>query len=223
MHPSLKVLSQATLVLLALGLFGLSGAALGKPQTATQVQVGAALFAFGCALVFVATRFSEPGKRKAAGTAIGILGVIVWMMSAIFGPVFASARAASITTTCLSNLKGLSLALATYLYDSNDTYPPADRWLTLSRPYGAEAKHCGRAESPFSYALNENLGGLKLAEIQDVAKTVELFEMNATIPDALGTRRDLVRRHGQGGFFSFCDTHVRHSRDDAEAGLIWKP
>lgn len=223
MHPSLKLLCQTTLVLLALGLFGLSGAALGKPQTATQVQVGAALFAFGCALVFAATRFSEPGKRKAAGTAIGILGVIVWMMSAIFGPVFASARAASITTTCLSNLKGLSLALATYLYDSNDTYPPADQWLTLSRPYGAEAKHCGMAKSPFSYGMNNSLSGMKLTEIEDFAKTVELFEMEATVSDAHGTRRDLERRHGQVGFFSYSDTHVRASRDDAEAGLIWKP
>ena len=47
--------------------------------------------------------------------------------------------------------------------------------------------------------------------------------MDATVPDAHGTRRDLARRHGRAGYFSFCDNHVRHSRDDAEAGLTWMP
>ena len=134
MHPSVKFLCQATLVFLALGFFALSGAALGKPRSATDVQAGAAFFAGGCALVFAATRFSEPGKRKSAATAMGVGGVIFWMMSAIFVPVFASARQAGITTTCMSNLKSTSVALATYSADEDDTYPPADRWLTLSRP-----------------------------------------------------------------------------------------
>ena len=51
---------------------------------------------------------------------------IIALLAAILFPVFASSKQASKKTVCLSNLKGMGIAFALYLSDSDGVYPSCD-------------------------------------------------------------------------------------------------
>jgi prepilin-type N-terminal cleavage/methylation domain-containing protein/prepilin-type processing-associated H-X9-DG protein len=71
------------------------------------------------------------GKKTRGFTLIELLVVIaiIAILAAILFPVFAKAREKARQTSCLSNLKQLSLAVLQYTNDNNETYPPLDNWM----------------------------------------------------------------------------------------------
>src|SRR5687768_5842679 len=84
-----------------------------------------------------------PSRRSRRGfTLIELLVVIaiIAILAAILFPVFAAAREAARKTSCLSNLKQMSLAVSMYVSD-NELYPvysyPSGsvRWHTILQPY----------------------------------------------------------------------------------------
>lgn len=136
--------------LAACALLALAGAAVSKAPTPAQINL--AMISAGVALaLFAGLTFSvEAAKRKEALIGLGAVAAMAFLGASIFVPVFSSARAASANTTCISNVKRLGIAIQIYLADSNDFFPPSDRWLTRTRAYGAAEFHCPRATSPFS-------------------------------------------------------------------------
>jgi prepilin-type N-terminal cleavage/methylation domain-containing protein len=74
------------------------------------------------------------GKKTRGFTLIELLVVIaiIAILAAILFPVFAKAREKARQTSCLSNLKQLSLAILQYTNDNNETYPPTG-WFLLAR------------------------------------------------------------------------------------------
>jgi len=71
-------------------------------------------------------------RRHSAFTLIELLVVIaiIAILAAILFPVFAQAREKARQTSCLSNMKQVSLAVLMYVQDYDETYPKADFWDT---------------------------------------------------------------------------------------------
>jgi prepilin-type N-terminal cleavage/methylation domain-containing protein/prepilin-type processing-associated H-X9-DG protein len=71
-------------------------------------------------------------RRRPAFTLIELLVVIaiIAILAAILFPVFAQAREKARQTSCLSNLKQLSLAVNMYVQDYDENYPKASFWNT---------------------------------------------------------------------------------------------
>jgi prepilin-type N-terminal cleavage/methylation domain-containing protein/prepilin-type processing-associated H-X9-DG protein len=78
-------------------------------------------------------------KKQRAFTLIELLVVIaiIAILAAILFPVFARAREKARQTSCLSNLKQLSLAMLMYAQDYDETWPPAYYYdATWTQEYG---------------------------------------------------------------------------------------
>jgi hypothetical protein len=89
-------------------------------------------FLLAVTLTIVAIRISPREKWRKAATEIGTFLAVTWTLVGIINPVFLSARAARTTTVCMSNAKHLALDLLIYEADSDDHFPPAKAWRTLS-------------------------------------------------------------------------------------------
>src|SRR6266852_2791150 len=72
-------------------------------------------------------------RRREGFTLIELLVVIaiIAILAAILFPVFAQAREKARAASCLSNNKQIGLAVAMYLQDYDETYPPAVDPVTL--------------------------------------------------------------------------------------------
>jgi prepilin-type N-terminal cleavage/methylation domain-containing protein/prepilin-type processing-associated H-X9-DG protein len=93
-------------------------------------------------------------NKRIAFTLIELLVVIaiIAILAAILFPVFAQARESARQTSCLSNVKQLSLAWVLYLGDNDETFPPhvTERTAPAGTPDTAEAR------APYSYKTKLN-------------------------------------------------------------------
>jgi hypothetical protein len=135
-----------------------------------------------------------------------IIGLVLW-------PVFAQEKG-SRHDRCLSNLKGLGIALIIYATDFDDRPPPRDVWLDAIYPYTKNhtIEHCDlvTGEGLSGYALN--------AGVTDLSDKVKNAATEPLVYDSVNLARnasDLFTslpkpgRHRGGNFVVFADDHAK--------------
>lgn len=149
------------------------------------------------------------------------------MVAAFFGvgiiPLWTSQRAAQGHSNNISNVKQLGTAMVLYMSDLQDTYPPSNQWLTLTKAYGSGEFHCFLSKAHFTYAMNDKLSSFPATSIEEPNATALIFEMKAQVPNAHGSQRDLDPHHGGGSVYGFTDTHAKFWRPGAEPVVRWNP
>jgi len=167
------------------------------------------------ALIAGAVALSRGGAVARAGIGIALaLGAVVLGVGSLRASAFAR------ETSCLSNVKQLSVAMANYAMDYDDRLPAADDWQFATLPYAknlgilccpsdfiSDPKGTGGAET--SYTMNAGLSHVKVATVADPYRTLLLFEGGPTA----GGPDDAIYRHRGGLNASCADYHAQwHSR-----------
>ena len=148
-------------------------------------------------------------------------------MMQLLAPVVSRAQEKAKQTSCLSNMKQLSIAFMMYAND-NDALPD-ETWAADIFDYikNKQVFACAsRPEIPVGYAMNEALLGVELANIARPSQTVLLFETNKGGDNPIGGPDDVPDEgvHNEGINCAFADGHavwvpVEQARDLLEQGL----
>ncbi|MEQ1821542.1 MAG: hypothetical protein ABL949_03445 [Fimbriimonadaceae bacterium] len=229
---------RAILVLL-LGILGVCLVAFGflltvKTTNSRQITTGFGLVTLGVLLAISYVRMSTPSPvepfsptnrqiRNERGVMMGAVLMIAAFVGLFIIPVWVSNRVAQGLTQTKSNMRKLVTSLAVYSSEFNEHYPPSDRWLTASKPYGAGEFRCFMSRSPYSYAMNDALSSRNTVELDDPSSTVVLFEMQASVANAHGSFKDLDAHHGGGAQYGMADTRAAFWQPGFDSNMRWNP
>ena len=115
--------------------------------------------------------------------------------------------------SCQSNLKQVMLGILQYAQDYNENYPPARKWIDEIFPYvrNEQIFRCPAlpAGDNYGYALNQNLGALNLAKMDNIAQTVAIYETDSLVRNEFGAGEERAYRHLGGSNLAFADGHVK--------------
>lgn len=163
------------------------------------------------------TAMSAPEEQKQTTTrwrlvevlvAVGILAVL----AAVLFPVFARSRDKARVTSCLSNVKQISLAMMMYAKDYDGYLPNASTWTEDLMPYCKNEAifQCPTEPlEPSSYAMVRRWSEANLEDIPDRDQTVLIYEANRDGTPAF--------RHHGGLNVGFADGHAKwYSEEDWE-------
>lgn len=157
---------------------------------------------------------AKPGQIPTIGpAAIGAIAV----GAAILFPMFSNAREQAREAVCMNNMKQLAMAAHLYADDYDGRLPSMTLWRTQLKPY--LRKPIEEMQCPCGgtiYAMNKNMAGLKLSQIQDPGNKVLFFEADPDLPNASGSRANAAFAHDGEGTFAFVDTHVERLREAPE-------
>jgi prepilin-type processing-associated H-X9-DG protein len=119
------------------------------------------------------------------------------------------------TESCQWNMRQLSTALLMYEQDWDGYLPPLWSWQSGLPPYAKDPRiyQCPSDKAGNSYALNENLVGLRTEEIIRPEATLLFFESNLHLPNAEGLEHVVARppRHFKRNNWAFLDGHAKSS------------
>jgi len=113
---------------------------------------------------------------------------IIAVLAAILFPVFAQAREKARQTTCINNMRQLSVAVAMYTQDNRDQYfpdPKTQPWSTYLSSLGSAAgifhcpstKHAGNQAAP-DYGFDSYLFGKAMSKVQYPSTGIMLADIN---------------------------------------------
>jgi prepilin-type processing-associated H-X9-DG protein len=129
---------------------------------------------------------------------------------------------------CLRQVRDLSLALLMYSDENNETFPPADHWCDAILPFVKDHDKkifvCPDAQNQTcSYALNKNIAGKPLADIDQPADCIAVFESDMGWNKA-GDASDLPKpaRHNTGNNYGYADGHAKWAKAEYMTEF-WKP
>jgi prepilin-type processing-associated H-X9-DG protein len=135
-------------------------------------------------------------------------------------------------STCISNLKQLSMATSMYSEDYGEL-PPCSRWSEAiesrvskaadSAAYRAEHPfQCPAAETKASYGMNSALDRLSMEKIDLPAYTVLYFEAEAPYRSFAGGKQNVAaERHSLGANYAFVDGHSKYFYPKAAGSISW--
>lgn len=183
------------------------------------------------ALVQMGKDKSLTGQKLAvAGVVISAIGVIlmpIFILSAALFPVFSQARDKARATGCLSHVKQISMSMMMYSSDYNDTLPASGKWVEAISTYvpNKMVLRCPSARSlETCYAMNSKLNKIDIKKIKSPVDTAMIFE---SIPgnDPNGGKELLPSpgRHYRTNNIGFADGHVKRTRDEDLAFVKWDP
>jgi prepilin-type processing-associated H-X9-DG protein len=118
-------------------------------------------------------------------------------------------------SSCLSNVKQITLAMLMFADDHDEHLPKADRWIEDLMPYvrSEEVFKCPDDDSGArsSYAMNSALSGLALKEIKDPSNLVLVFETNKPGNNPAGGPEAVQLRHNNGRYavYGYVDGHAK--------------
>lgn len=158
-------------------------------------------------------------------SAPGILRVDGLKTAMLAAPEVMAGRAATLKDTSQSNLKQLALGIMQYAQDHDEKMPDADSWVTEIMPYvqsGAVFQDPAVLGGKWGYAYNRNLSGVSLADVDDPAATVLLFESATGKKNAADAGKSLpaVGRHDGGTNYAFVDGHIHWQADGSKPSFL---
>ena len=170
------------------------------------------------------------GKGLAiAGIVLSTISIVLTpgILMALLMPALSRARTQARTVVLQSNAKQICLAMALYCEENEGSFPPADNWPDVLKPYiGNEiilispfAPEAGR-----TWAMNQHLDGRKLSDIKQPAETVFIFEARFNSPPAGGSELLPESPRGRRGYvIGFVDGHIECVPPERLDELIWAP
>ena len=163
----------------------------------------------------------ELNARGGHGLAIGAIVVSGAMalclpiFAAIILPVLSQARRSAAATSCLSNVKQLSLGVLMYTQDYDERVPIGRSWTNGLLPY---TKNVGlhicpvQRQVPYGYAMNARVSMLPMRKVTAPSECVQLFDAKGSGANRTGLS-DLVdwRHIRNSAAFSFMDGHAKYA------------
>ncbi len=150
------------------------------------------------------------GLAVAGMVVSGVMLVMLPVLAAMLLPALARAKSRTQAIQCMTHVKQLNLALMMYATDHNDTFPPADKWCDLIKPYvggSTDVFQCpAQPTGRCSYAYNANLANQRTTEISSPATTVLIFSSTEGW-NQFGTPAQGVP-HIHGRMLGFVDGHA---------------
>lgn len=183
-----------------------------------------------CAISKRAQQLKGKGLAIAGIVTSAICVVLIPFMAifmAILFPSLTRARTQGMKIVSMNNAKQICLAMAMYCGENDGSFPPAENWPDVLKPYIGNEK---MLTSPFSpeagraWAMNKNLDGRKLRDIKQSARTVLIFEIHPNGPPAGGL--ELLPEGTQERkcyIIGFVDGHVDCVTPERLDELIWMP
>ncbi|MFP3904313.1 MAG: hypothetical protein ACLFWB_08750 [Armatimonadota bacterium] len=121
------------------------------------------------------------------------------------------------TNACYNNLNQLGIAALMYAKDNDGVLPDADEWMEQVAKYLEDESvlKCPAADEDYAYAMNENLDGMNVNEIESPATTVLFFESTQDARNASGTGASVPSppRHSVGNGFAFANGRAKFQEE----------
>lgn len=173
-------------------------------------QVGAPLSSIQTIRVVTLADAAAGGARRLDGEKTAMLA----------GPALMGGRSSAQQATSMSNMKQIALGILMYAEDNDHKMPDADKWVDEVMPYIKTESVFADPAAPglkWAYAFNRALSGVSLADLEDPAGTVLLFESTDGKKNASDRGESLPRpgRHNGGTDYAMADGHVKWVGDDA--------
>lgn len=161
----------------------------------------------------------EPNVRGGQGVAIGaiivsgVMALCLPIFAAVILPVVVQARASASSSSCLSNVKQLSLGVLMYTQDYDERAPMGRTWTDGVLPY---TKNVGlhvcpvQRQVPYGYAMNARVSMLPMRDVVSPSDCVQLFDAKGSGPNRTGLPDMVDWRHARkAAVFSFMDGHAK--------------
>ena len=150
------------------------------------------------------------------------------IIAAIVLPVFLGAREKARQTTCISNVKQLSLGAMMYIADHDEVFPLKANWADGLTPYirKEDLFRCPNApdDQTRCYAYNAALSGRSGPDVFSPPTTAMLFDTRLRGVNPAGGPDDVDPRHRGGSVFGYADGHVRWLPQSAfRTQVLWQP
>jgi prepilin-type processing-associated H-X9-DG protein len=197
---------------------------------ALPVASGLVMHYAGVRLARAKERADRRARRIAAVTRAMSLVILVCslpLLTLAFSH-FGCAALVSHSSRCRSNLKQLATAVLMYAQDYDERMPPATDWASLLAPHlkgsDKDVFHCPATEAPGSYGMNSALSGVRQEDIDQPARTVMLFEVDAPTRSFAGGANEMARhRHSGAPNVCYADGHCMHANEYTQQKLLWRP
>lgn len=173
------------------------------------------------------------GWLKGTGLAIagisvsGIVLLMIPFMTGITLTALYNSRNRDKELSSMNNAKLLCVKINLYCDENDGSFPPVDNWPDALEPYISNEKFFTSSfatEAGRAWAMNENLDGLKITDINHPHRTVLIFESRFNSPPAGGLELLPVRPRGRRGYvIGFLDGHAELVRPEKLDELIWTP
>jgi len=158
-----------------------------------------------------------------------ILMLLVPLLTAMTLPALVKYKGGPARLPCVNNVAQLNVALILYASDRKGEFPDATNWCDVVIPYlggMTNAFVCPQGEPGpgCHYALNAQLAGRRMNEVQDPARTVLVFECDGGW-NVSGGREGLPAKPRRSGActIGFADGHVQLVKTNRVADLCWEP
>ena len=174
-------------------------------------------------------------KTAVAGVVVSSIAIICVPVYAIVGaimfPVFAKAREAARATSCMNNVKQISMGVIMYSNDNNDTLPASRKWVEAISTYVPDKRvlRCPTASimsnsGSTCYAMNSKLNKIDIKKIKSPEDTAMIFEsIPGNNPNGGKELLPSPGRHYGTNSIGFADRHVKATRDEDLASVKWDP
>ena len=165
------------------------------------------------------------GYDSAMLAVVGVVPVAVIGTAAVVLPAAQGARQKAREAQSANNLKQLAVAIHMF-HEENESLPDASKWGDALLPYVDNERQVFISSSDpdaegSSYAYNKSLSGMKLDDLQAVARTVVFFESDLGWNGAGGI--DDAIALDDGFLIGFADGHVERVSGEDLDKLNWTP